>query len=58
MIAWDKIKKYGGEWVVVYKNKVVSHGINAKKVYERGMKYCKNPRIFQVPKDANEVYLL
>ncbi|MFH1544714.1 MAG: DUF5678 domain-containing protein [archaeon] len=58
MIEWEKIRKYGAEWVVVNKNKVVSHGKNAKKVYEEGMKFCSNPRIFQVPKDADEVYLL
>ena len=55
---WKKIKKYSGQWVAVWKNKVIAHGEDGKKVYQQALHICKSPRIFQVPDESDEVYLL
>lgn len=55
---WKKLKKYSGQWVAVWKNRVVGHGKTLKEAYAKEIKLCKKPRVFQVPENANEVYLL
>lgn len=55
---WRKIKRYAGQWVALWKNKVVAHGRDGKKVYQQALHVGKMPRIFQVPDEADEVYLL
>lgn len=55
---WDKIKKFRGQWVAMWKKKVVAHGKDGKMVYKQALQKCKEPMIFQVPEDEEEVYLL
>lgn len=55
---WDKIKKFKGQWVAMWKNTVVAHGKDGKMVYRQALQKCKEPRIFQVPDDEDEVYIL
>lgn len=55
---WKKLRKYSGQWIAVYKNRVVGHGKTLKEAHKQGLKICKEPRVFQVPENINEVYLL
>ena len=55
---WAELERYKGEWVAVFKDRVVAHGKDAKKVYQQALRTCKIPRIFQVPDEADDVYLL
>lgn len=55
---WSKLKNYKGEWVAVFRDRVIAHGKDPKRVYQQALRVCKIPRIFQVPDEADEVYLL
>ena len=55
---WDKVKKFKGQWVAMWKDKVVGHGPTLKEAFAQASKVCKEPRVFQVPSDEDEVYLL
>lgn len=55
---WKKLKKYAGQWVAMRGNRVVGHGKSLKEAYNQASKLCKEPRVFQVPEDLDEVYLL
>ncbi|MBU2100497.1 hypothetical protein KKG83_04840 [Candidatus Micrarchaeota archaeon] len=55
---WKKLKKYSGQWVALKRNKIVGHGKTLKEAYNKGLKFCREPKVFQVPENANEVYLL
>lgn len=52
------LKKYSGQWVAVWKNKVVGHGKTLKSAYSQAIKVCKEPEVFLVPDNVADVYLL
>ena len=55
---WKRLKKYSGQWVALRKNKIIGCGKTLKEAYSQGKKFCKDPKVFQVPENADEVYLL
>ncbi len=57
-VGWKKLRKYAGQWVAVWKNKIIAHGEDGKLVYQQALQKCKTPRIFQVPDETDEVYIL
>ena len=42
--------KFMGEYIAVVKDKIVAHGKNIKKVFEKAKKYAKEPLMVKVPR--------
>lgn len=55
---WKMLEKYKGLWVAVCDDKVIGHGKTLKKAFKKAVKECKEPRVFQVPENADDIYLL
>ena len=52
------LEKYIGEWVAICNNKIVSHGKNAKEVFEKAVEKCpgKKPLLSKVPSKAAMIF--
>ena len=53
-VSWSQLKKYSGQWVAIFQGRVLSHGQDAKSVYENALKSAVKPRIFTVPENGEE----
>ncbi|MFH0860752.1 MAG: DUF5678 domain-containing protein [Candidatus Altiarchaeota archaeon] len=47
-----------GEWIAICEDKIVSHGDNAKKVFEKAERLCDNKRILltKVPEKETMIF--
>lgn len=42
------LSQYVGQWIAIFKDKIIMHGANPKKVYEEAMKISDNKQVMLV----------